>query len=194
LDEASLADTLRQFLEAYKAGVIPPDALRFATTDETWPLFLARKASMANVRASQYLTVENTIPWLGYAALPARSVPARSLVRGWALALTTRDPARQPRAASLIMSILSADNAAEWTQTMKLLPARPSALDQWGRTDPYITFLRQELNRAVSPPPASAMTVVGPVFQRALADVLAEKMTPQDAAAAAAAQLKGTTP
>lgn len=194
LDEAPLADTLSQFYEAYKQGLIPPEALSFSSTDETWPVFKARKAPLANVRASRYLTVENTIPWLGYAAIPARSGPARSIARGWALVLVTRDPARQPRAASLIMWLLSAANNAAWTQAVGLLPSRPGALEQWVRTDSYFSFLRQELGRAVAPPPTNVITVIGPVFQRALADVLGGKATPHDAAAAAVAQLKGTSP
>jgi multiple sugar transport system substrate-binding protein len=194
LDEAPLADTLAQFLEAYQTGVIPPDALRFTSTDETWPIFLAGQASLCNVRASQYLTVEKTVPWLGYAPLPARTGPARPLARGWSFVLITRDPARQPRAASLIMWMLAADNSAAWTQSVGLLPTRHSALDQWVRTDPYIVFLRQELGRALALPPANVMTIVAPVFQRALSDVLAGKATPQDAASAAMAQLKGVTP
>ena len=92
------------------------------------------------------------------------------------------------------MWLLSADTSATWARDLGLLPARPSALDRWEQTDPYVSFLRQELYRVIAPPPASVMTVVSPVFQRALADVLAEKATPQDAAAAAVAQLKGSSP
>lgn len=194
LDAAPLADTLRQFLAAYQAGVIPAEALRFTSTDETWPIFLMREMPLTNARASQYLALQDSTKWLGYAALPARSGPARPIARGWAWALVTRDPARQPRAASLMMWMMEADNNAAWTRAMNLLPARPSAVDRWGLTDPYIKFLRQELGRAVAPPPTSAMTLVGPAFQRALADVLAGKATPQDAAAAAITQLKSTTP
>lgn len=194
LDEAPLADTLQQFFGLYQAGLIPPDALRFTSTDETWPLFLARKAALTNVRASQYMTIEGSLPWLQYATLPARSGPARSIARGWAWALVARDPARQPRAAALIMWMLTADNTAAWAQAMNLLPARFSALDRDKPTGAYRTFLRQELNRAVSPPPANVMSLVGPVFQRALADVLAGKSTPHEAAGAAAAQLKSTSP
>ncbi len=194
LDEAPLADTLSQFWEAYQAGIIPPDALRFTSTDETWPIFLAGQVSLCNVRASQYLTVENTIPWLGYASLPARTGPARPIVHGWSFVLVTRDPARQPRAASLIMWMMNADNNAAWTQSVGLLPTRHSALDRWGRADPYILFLRQELYRALALPPANVMAIIAPVLQRALADVLAGKATPQDAASTAMAQLKGVTP
>jgi ABC-type glycerol-3-phosphate transport system substrate-binding protein len=108
--------------------------------------------------------------------------------------LVTRDPARQPRAASLMMWMLAASRSAAWTQAMGLLPVRASALDRWEEIDPYVLFLRQELNRAVAPPPFSVITAVGPVFRTALADVLAGKSAPEAAAATAVAQLEGATP
>jgi ABC-type glycerol-3-phosphate transport system substrate-binding protein len=194
LDKAPLADTLEQFLVAYQAGIITPETMHLSGMDGTWAALVARRAPLANVRASQYLTGTDALPWLGFAPLPARSGPARPIVRGWAIVLITRDPARQPRAAALMMALLAADNAAVGTQALGLLPARPSALDKWNRADVYRAFLRQELYRAIAPPPASVMAVVSPVFQRALADVLGGKVTPEEAAAAAVAQLTGNSP
>ncbi len=194
LDEGPLADTLQQLEEAYRAGLIPAEALRATLTYDTWPLLKTRQVPLANVRASQYLAVENSLAWLGYAALPARSGAARPIARGWAVVLVSPDPTRRPRAASLGLWLLAADHNAAWTQSADLLPARRHALERWGRTDPYVQFLRQELDHAVAPPPANVLNTVAPVFQRALADVLSGKATPQTAAAAAVAQLKSKIP
>lgn len=194
LDEAPLADTLLQFSEMYRAGLTPAEALRASSTEAAWQALAGRQALLANMRASQYLVVKNSAEWLSHAALPARSGPARPMARGWAWALTSRDPARQPRAAALIMWLMAADRQAILTRAAGLLPTRPSALDQWKQRDPYVAFLQQELGRAVAPPSAETMAVIGPVFQRALADVLAGKTTPQEAAAAATTQLKGGSP
>jgi len=89
----------------------------------------------------------------------------------------------------LIKWLASPENEGAWARSANLLPARYSAFDRWYPLDTYVAFVRQELERAVAPPPAQVMQVVGPAIQKAVADVLRGQAQPTEAATAAVASV-----
>ena len=84
---------------------------------------------------------------------------------------------------------MSPENEGAWARSANLLPARYDAFDRWYPPDTYAAFARQELVRALAPPPAQVMQVVGPAIQKAVADVLRGQAQPTEAATAAVASV-----
>jgi ABC-type glycerol-3-phosphate transport system substrate-binding protein len=139
------------------------------------------------LNATRYLSVETRLPDLQVGDLPTLIQPARSLGRGWLYAIVTSDPRRQAAAVRLLQHLLSPQNNGEWTRAAGTLPSRAAALAQWDQTDPYITFVNNQLARAWPLPPAAIRSVVGPVLRKAIEDVLAGRATPAEAARIAVA-------
>jgi len=187
LNTAALTLMLRQLQDAEQAGWISTSVLNFSSADDTWTAYLGSPTQMVTVRASRFISPRVFASVTFPAPLPGLSEPARSIARGWALVVPTRDPARMSAAASLVAWLASPENEAAWARAANLLPARRAAFDYWYPTEPYTTFARQELERAIPPPPPQAVRVIGPAIQKAVADVLRGQLQPADAATAAAA-------
>jgi ABC-type glycerol-3-phosphate transport system substrate-binding protein len=141
--------------------------------------------AVANLNATRYLSVETRLPDLQVGALPTLIQPARALGRSWTYAIVTTDARRQAAAVRLIQQLLSPQNSSAWTRAAEVLPSRVAALAQWDQSDPYTTFVGDQLTRARPLPPATIRNVVGPVLRKAIEDVLAGRTTPADAAHAA---------
>jgi hypothetical protein len=71
-----------------------------------------------------------------------------------------------------------------WSYQSRILPAQRQAFSQWPATDPYVTFLKQELERA-RPYPLSRNSSIIVALSDAVFDVMSLSQTPQAAAAAA---------
>lgn len=189
LDALVLQQMLRQLKDAQQVGLISANVLNLNSPDETWTAYLNVPAQIAHVRASRFITQRLTLTGTLAAALPGYDESARLVARGWALVVPARDPARRSAAAALIRWLVLPENQGVWTRTVGLIPASRSAFEYWYPTDRYTTFLRRELERAVPPPPAPVMQVIGPAIQKAVADVLRGQVQPADAAANAAASV-----
>lgn len=190
LDVVPLTQMLNQLKAAQQAGAVSTNVLNFASADDTWQAYLGRPGQMVNVRASRFIAERATISGTLAAPLPGYSEgSARPIARGWAFVVPTRDPARAVAAAALIRWLVSPENEGAWARAANLLPARRSAFERWYPPDTYATFARQELERALAPPPTQVAQAVGPAIQKAVADVLRGQAQPADAATAAAASL-----
>ena len=190
LDVVPLTQMLTQLKAAQQAGAVSTNVLNFASADDTWQAYLGRPGQMVNVRASRFIAQRTTISGTLAAPLPGYSEgPARAIARSWAFVVPTRDPARAAAAAALIRWLVSPKNEGEWARAANLLPARRSAFEYWYPPDSYVTFARQELERALAPPPTEVAQVVGPAIQKAVADVLRDQAQPADAATASAASV-----
>lgn len=186
LDATALTQMLRKFKDAQQIGLISPNVLNLASPDDTWLAYLGSPTQMVDVRASRFIVQHTAISGTLAAPLPGYTEPAQLIARGWALAIPTRDPDRVPLAALLVAWLISAENEGAWTRTANLLPARQAAFNHWYPADSFTAFARQELARAIPPPPARAAEVIGPAIQKAVADVLRGQAQPADAAKLAA--------
>jgi ABC-type glycerol-3-phosphate transport system substrate-binding protein len=187
LSTTALTLMLRQLQDAERAGWISTNSLNFSSADDTWTAYLGSPTQMVVVRASRFISPRVFASVTSPAPLPGPNEPARPIARGWALVVPTRDPERISAAASLVAWLASPENEAILARAANLLPSRRAAFDYWYPTEPYTAFARQELERAISPPPPQAVQVIGPAIQKAVSDVLSGRLQPADAATAAAA-------
>jgi ABC-type glycerol-3-phosphate transport system substrate-binding protein len=187
LDEIALRTLLETYQSAQDAGVLPGNFVELDSPEKVWSMWRGVGTSIADLNATRYLSVETRLPDLQVGNLPTLIQPARSLGRGWAYAIVTTDARRQAAAARLIQQLLSPQDNGEWTRAAGVLPTRAAALAQWDQSDPYATFIGDQLARAHPLPSATIRNVVGPVLRKAIEDVLSGRATPVDAARAAVA-------
>ena len=185
LDESALQTLLETYQEAQTKGILPSNLTQFNNAADLWTAFRGTGRGLINLTASQFLSVEQRLPDLQYAALPALTQAAPPIGRGWAYAVVADDPRHQAAALRLLQHLLSPANAGAWTQAVGTLPGRAAALTTW-ESDAYTSFLRAELTQAQTAPTAATMAVVGPPLRKAVEDVLAGRATPSEAARAAA--------
>ena len=109
---------------------------------------------------------------------------------GWAWAVVTDDPARRDLAVQLIEWLLEPENSAAWNQAAGHLPTRRAAFEVWGTTDPYIAFLKGQLEAAHVRPSGPGWDEILAALQKAVRDVLMGKVTPKEAAASVMAAVE----
>ena len=143
---------------AIKSGVFPEDAAQVLNADRVWSDYSHGSAPLADVGARRYLAEGGNLKGTSYAAAPGQNGPLKPVASGWALAITTTDPARQRATASLIAWLLAPERQGAWTAKAGWLPTAPAAIEQWDQSE-YIQFLATQLADAVSLPigPDSAL-------------------------------------
>jgi len=169
---------------AMKSGVLPPNALELADQDALWGIYSQGQVPLALVSARHYMTDQGGLKNGDFAPSPGWSGPAVPIADGWALAITTADPARQRAAADLIAWLLKPENAGSWMAAAGWLPTSPAALKSWG-TSPYNDFLDQQLASAMSLPIGSDSAQAATRLEKALDAVLKGGTAPAAAVEAA---------
>lgn len=186
VEAGPLARLLSFYAETARSGLLPPAALEVGDAETVWSVYKQNAVPMAYVSARHYLAEREGLKQVGYIAAPGYAAPARSLADGWALAIVTRDPARQQLAAELIAWLLQPQNAAAWSRAAGWLPTSPEALAAWG-TDPYFTFLDEQLATAIVHPAGADYAQAAARIQKAVVGVIKGEVTPEQAAEAALA-------
>lgn len=186
LDESAVRRLLETYRQALDKKILPPNSNDLTTDDETWSAWRNFDTALLSVNATRYLSVETRLPNLQYAALPALTVPAQPIGRGWFYAVVTPDARRQDAAARLLAYLLASQNAGEWTRASGVLPGRAAALNAWDQSAAYTVFIRDQLSRAQPAPSLALLGTSGPALRKAIADVLSGRATPAEAARLAA--------
>jgi ABC-type glycerol-3-phosphate transport system substrate-binding protein len=181
LDDSALFQVLSFYEQGRNRDVIPSSVLTLDSTEAAWPVFAEGRADMAHVRSSRYLAERSRLPNTAFAALPGTEANPINISRGWALAIVTPDPERQVAAAQLISALLDPTLMASWTQASDRLPTRRSALDQWDQDDPYVSFVRGQLEVARGQLASSSYREAAPILSEAQRSVLSETATAREA-------------
>ncbi|MBI1802022.1 MAG: extracellular solute-binding protein, partial [Chloroflexi bacterium] len=182
LDRVPLRDALEFYRNGLARGVIAPNVAGTKTADETWRLYLTAKASLADVSTRDYLRDRAQLKNAAYAPIPTRSGNLATISRSWGYAIATQDPARRVVAERFIEWMLTADNNAAWNRAASRLPVRRSALNLWSSDAAYRDFINPLLLIAVNRPVTAAGDTLDIVLQTAIVDVLANNLTPAEAA------------
>lgn len=176
LDHISRASTL---------GRVSVQSSNVGSLAEAWQLLEDNVANMAQTNEALYLQESPANREVDFTELPRLDQRLEPLVDGWAWAISTPDLARQELAAELMAWMTESQNLGEWSLAASTLPGRRNAFDLWPAADPYVRFLKNELNRS-QPFPAAANAKVMNALSSALFDVLTLAKSPQLAAEEAA--------
>lgn len=181
-----LTNALNQFSRGRTNSFILLQSSNLTTFPEVWQLMVDGNATIVQTDYIQFLANRDTVPDSQYAAFPGFEAAMPPLVKGWAWAISTPDPARQAIAAELLTWLASGPNLGEWSVAATMLPSRRQAFAEWTTDDPYITFLQTELERAEAFPNAANSTIVS-ALSTAVFDVISSSKSPQTAAEEVAA-------
>ena len=188
LDRDPLVEVLKFYRRGLEKGVISRLAPSLSSVSECWKIYLAAKVAMVNVRSSLFLADRKLLRSTSFAPLPTKKGQVATVADGWAIAIVAEDPARQEAAAGFVSWLLSSENNARWAWDAGCLPVRRDAFA--GEEDPYIPFLRWQLESAWPAPGGAEFEKVATAMQGALDKVLADEATPESAAAEAVQSLK----
>jgi ABC-type glycerol-3-phosphate transport system substrate-binding protein len=189
LRESPLVTALARYQGMRLAGVVAPEALQVDSVAACWPLYLANRASISQVWASDYLARRRMLQRTRYAPVPTSNGTAMTVGRGWLMVLTTRDPDRRESAARLVDWWRSPASSALLCEATGWLPPDRESFGLWGSEDPYYAFLEQQLEGAKPQPTLSSSLADG--LSEAIGQVLNGELTAQEAAAQVIA---GTNP
>lgn len=189
LEQEPLTVALEMLRNGRLTGFILPQSSNISTLNEGRLLMQSGATDYALSASDEFLhgRTEEITP--GFAAVPGLDGSPPPLVRGWAWAVTTTDPAEKALAVELIRTFTTAENMGDWSFNNRILPAKADAFRQWPVTDPYAAFAQQELERADPMP----LTDTGPIMkalENAVFDVVSLSKTSQEAAAEAVNSLQ----
>jgi ABC-type glycerol-3-phosphate transport system substrate-binding protein len=188
LDADATAAVLQFYADGLAAGVIPHNAIEFASVAQTWPLYLAEEIGLANTSAHLYLENRANFRKSSFAAIPTRDGEMTAVYRGWAYVLVARQPERQKAAWSLIEWLTSAERLGEWALSANYVPTRLSAWPD-DAEDGYRAFLAEVLQNAHVLRTGAGHDEVARALQRAVESVFDGTSTPGEAAVTAAASV-----
>lgn len=190
LDSSVTTLVLSFFKRARDLGLLNDASFGLKNPEDAWPLFAAGQTQLAQIPASRYLAERERSPDIQFAPIPTRDGKIAARASGWALAITTNDPARQAAAARLIQWIFQSDRLAAWLRAARRLPATRSNLAATVDSSDYVTFLRDALENAVYLPRTVAYVKASDAWRTAMANVWKGQVTPEEAARALAAATK----
>ncbi len=189
LEPEPLTRALEQLYNGRQKGFIIQQSSNISSLDEGRLLMQTGGADFALSAADEFLNGRSNEVPPGFAAVPGLAAPLPPLVRGWAWAVTTTDPAEKALAVELINVLTTPENLGAWSLNNKILPANPEAFNQWPETDAYVAFAQQELQRAQPMPLADASPVMK-ALENAVFDVISQSKSPAEAAAEAVTALQ----
>lgn len=169
LEEEPLADALRLLIEAWTLRHISTLSLEWQNPTQVWEAYDEWQVNTGIVPSSMLLAAlkeeRSMVP------VPAVTEPAFTLASGWGWAISTPHPQRQALAAELAAYLSRPEFQAQWTETLGLIPARPSALGRWTDT-PVKQSLENVTLVAALFPREEVLNRVGPVLRNATILVL----------------------
>lgn len=197
LDQTVAAAVLEAYRLARQAGVLSPSGLELDDASDCWPIYLTSAGSAAengvaltNVTSWDYGRERAKLASTRIAPLPTLSGAPASMASGWGWVLITRDPERQAAATAFLREILDPRAMAAWSQATYHLPARLSALPAAVGDSEYRRFLEQLMPVTAPQPQEPAYSLAVAALQPAIEGVARGKLSPQAAAAEAAARMR----
>lgn len=162
LDEGALIRLFTFYRQALDRGTIPLSIRDQQTDAQSLQFYQAGQSNLAVVRLSSALQT----PDGNYLPLPALENGYYTLGDGWVWALAGSNIENQPLAVELASYLVESSFMSQWTRAAGVLPARPQALNEWD------VELRAPLHEALQSahplPPEDAVSVMGPLLQKAL--------------------------
>lgn len=190
LEVETLSFVLNLLSQGRSNGLILLQSSNAVSLEDAWQLFQEGSATVVETKVSFYLAERDSALIRGEVEpIPGPTGPVTALVRGWAWAISTPDPARQALAVELLSWLASPANLGDWSYQNRSLPGRRAAFQQWPADDAYISFLQGQLEQAI-PFPTAANSTMMTALSAAVYDVISLAQSPQVAAETAAAAVR----
>ncbi len=182
LDRAPLRDALEFYRNGVTQGFIAPNILNVKSSEEAWRLYATGKAALVDSTTHRFLLDRVQLKGASYAAIPTRDGNLATIANSWGYAIAAKDPARRMNAERFVEWMVSADNTATWNKAANRVPVRKGALSAWSTDKAHRDFMQQLLTVAVNRPATSVGDKLDVALQTAIVDVLANNLSPSDAA------------
>jgi hypothetical protein len=153
--------------------------------EEAWQLYQVGTSNHVWMR-SDYLLGERSLlegnvaigqSNRGFAPVPGPTEPLVPLMSTWLWSVTSPEAPRQAIATELLLFLTESQNMAEWTAVSHVLPPRRDVVAAFSETDPYFSFVGQEMERAQAFPIAATNNLMD-ALGSAVFEVLATNDSP----------------
>ncbi len=163
LQEAPLTAALQTLKDGLNTRHIGESVVTMQNSTQVWSAFSTRLVNTAFLPVDVVLQGWETTR---DAPEPAFTSPSMTLTDAWVWALGSQDPQRQELAVALIAHLSETQFLAEWSEALKAIPPRPSALGSWEEIA-LKPALEKMASGAVLYPPDAIMNNLGPILRNA---------------------------
>jgi ABC-type glycerol-3-phosphate transport system substrate-binding protein len=187
LDTQALQDVLEFYSAARAGGLLPLSSRQHEDSSTTIDALTSGQVGAAIVpfdRLAELQALEIGIigPW------PTRDGSGTCFVDPWSWAVVDRPSAPDPLAIELATWLARPEFTGPWTRALSLLPATSSALALW--PDNESRMLAEAMGSTCLPLPSpKELDLFGPALRDATGATLTGELTPEEAAAVAAAAI-----
>ena len=163
LQEAPLTVALQTLKDGLNTRHISDLVVTTQNSAQVWDAFSTRLVNTAFLPVDVVLQGWETTR---DAPDPAFTSPGMTLTDAWVWALGSQDPQRQELAVALIAHLSETQFLAEWSEALKAIPPRPSALGGWAEVT-LKPALEKMASGAILYPPDAIMNNLGPILRNA---------------------------
>ena len=163
LQEAPLNAALQTLKDGLNTRHFSDLVVNMQQSEQVWNEFSTRRIDTAFLPVDVVLKGRETTP---DAPDPAFTSPGMTLTDAWVWALGSQEPQRQELAVALIAHLSETQFLAKWSEALKEIPARPSALGSWEESS-LKPALEKMASGAVLYPPDAVMNNIGPILRNA---------------------------
>jgi ABC-type glycerol-3-phosphate transport system substrate-binding protein len=188
LDPTQLSRVLGFYASNRSAGLLHNSALQQDSVENTWNSLVVGRVDAAVARYSLLANAQDAL-FVTAGSLPTRSGQGISYASTLTWALVATEPSQQQLAGELLIWLSAPEFNGPWAEALGLLPPMSEALDHWsdGETASLAALLVTSLR---SRPSEETLATFGPTLRTAVAAVLSEGMTPDEAALQAAQSIQ----
>jgi len=163
LQESPLTTALQTLKDGLNTRHYSDLVVTMQTSDQVWDAFSSRKIDTAFLPVDVVLQGRETTP---EAPDPAFTSPSMTLTDAWVWAIGSQEPQRQKLAVALITHLSETQFLAKWSEALRAIPPRPSALGSWEETS-LKPALEKMASGAILYPPDAVMNNLGPILRNA---------------------------
>ncbi|MBN1303638.1 MAG: extracellular solute-binding protein [Anaerolineales bacterium] len=177
VDAESMTRLLSFYDQARRNALLLPGIETIQNDTQSWQAYTEARANLVVTWTSRYLddrpVDSRMVP------IPGLDQSSYTLTSGWVWALAGSNPDNQLLAAKLAEALVDSEYLAAWTETAGYLPPRPNALSKWKQVDDQL-LLSGIIESSQLIPGNEQMTVLGPVFQVALSEIMSGQKSIED--------------
>ncbi|KAB2903847.1 MAG: extracellular solute-binding protein [Anaerolineae bacterium] len=131
LDQAALLTVLTFYEAGVQQQIFSPEILSYDLPSDYWSRFAQGEAPLALVSSTDFLQRQSSLQNIAAAPIPTEGGTSLTLLDGWMWVLTTGDPDQKNGALEFLKWMMRADQQAEFSESIGILPSLAPALRIW---------------------------------------------------------------